>query len=138
MKSEEKVTELAEAMSLEEIRELTEKLHEVEVQKIYDHVLELRRNYAEATAQLRKAFEDLGLSIENGLAMNKAQFLKHITDQTARIPASRLVHGVVPKKYQHPTNPSLAWSGRGVWPRWLREYLAQNPGAKLEDLRIRN
>lgn len=31
----------------------------------------------------------------------------------------------VPIKYRHPTNQKLAWTGRGVTPRWLQELIDQ-------------
>lgn len=131
--------EIAHTHSLEEIRELSTRLHEAEVQKIYEHILELRKSYAESVGDLRKAFENVGLTLEEGLGMRSAQFLKHLSEMVAsrKDQAAKVVNGVVPKKFQHPTNPALTWSGRGVYPVWLREYLRDNPEAKLEDLRIR-
>lgn len=35
------------------------------------------------------------------------------------------------KKYVHPKNPELIWLGKGVRPKWLREYL--DGGGKIED-----
>ena len=41
----------------------------------------------------------------------------------------------VPPKYRS-KDGQKAWSGRGIKPRWVREYLA-NSGSKLEDLLIK-
>lgn len=37
-------------------------------------------------------------------------------------------------KYRDPENPSNTYSGRGTYPRWLREKLAA--GANIEDFRV--
>lgn len=31
----------------------------------------------------------------------------------------------VPIKYRHPNNPSLAWTGRGMTPKWMQALLEQ-------------
>jgi len=41
---------------------------------------------------------------------------------------------VVAPKYQHPTNPSVTWSGRGKHPRWVNDALAG--GASMASLLI--
>ncbi len=38
-------------------------------------------------------------------------------------------------KYQHPTNNSLKWVGRGAYPKWVKEFLAGGGG--LADLEIK-
>ena len=138
--TEKSSAEFAHNLSLDEIRELSSKLHEAEVQKIFEQILALRKTYADAVLDLRKAFENVGLTIENGLSMRQAQFMKHLNDVVTnrKDHATKVVNGVVPKKYQHPTNPTLTLSGRGVQPVWLREHLKENPEAKLEDFRIRD
>lgn len=40
----------------------------------------------------------------------------------------------VPVKYQDPSHPDHAWSGRGARPRWLRAYLEQ--GRSIEEFRV--
>lgn len=37
-------------------------------------------------------------------------------------------------KYRDPGNPERAWSGRGVKPRWLQEYVDQ--GRSIDDFRV--
>lgn len=37
-------------------------------------------------------------------------------------------------KYRDPANPNHAWSGRGVKPRWLQEYVDQ--GRSIDDFRV--
>jgi len=37
-------------------------------------------------------------------------------------------------KYRDPSNPSLEWTGRGMKPVWLREYLGQGRG--LEEFAV--
>lgn len=41
----------------------------------------------------------------------------------------------VPPKYQHPTDPSKQWSGRGMKPNWLKELLVK--GQKIEKFAIK-
>ncbi len=38
-------------------------------------------------------------------------------------------------KYQHPSDKSLTWSGKGHRPQWVKAHLAKK-GAKLDDLLI--
>jgi DNA-binding protein H-NS len=40
----------------------------------------------------------------------------------------------VAKRYRHPHNPSLEWTGRGRNPRWVVQWLAE--GHSMEELRI--
>ncbi|MBK7901232.1 MAG: H-NS histone family protein [Azonexus sp.] len=42
--------------------------------------------------------------------------------------------GVVPVKYRHPKDSSLAWTGRGRKPKWVEAWL--NGGGKIESLVI--
>ncbi|MBM4200201.1 MAG: H-NS histone family protein [Gammaproteobacteria bacterium] len=37
-------------------------------------------------------------------------------------------------KFRDPSNPNNAWSGRGVKPRWLQEYVDQ--GRSVDDFRV--
>jgi DNA-binding protein H-NS len=43
----------------------------------------------------------------------------------------------IPTKYQHPTDTSLKWSGRGRPKRWVKTWLEENPENKLEDIEIK-
>jgi DNA-binding protein H-NS len=40
----------------------------------------------------------------------------------------------VPVKYQHPTDTTKTWTGRGRKPRWIKEWEAA--GKSLDDLRV--
>ena len=40
----------------------------------------------------------------------------------------------LPPKYQHPTDKSKTWSGRGRRPQWVKDAIAQ--GKSLDDLAI--
>lgn len=40
----------------------------------------------------------------------------------------------VPFRYRHPDNAELAWTGRGVKPRWVNAWLAE--GGTMDQLRI--
>lgn len=37
-------------------------------------------------------------------------------------------------KYRHPSDPSLAWTGRGRQPRWIEAYISE--GGSLQDLAV--
>lgn len=131
-------TEIAKNLTLDQLRELSERVQEAQAQKIFDQILALRTSYANAVRDLRHALESVGLSLEDGLAMNQARFMAHLNDYVAhqRDHPSKVINGVVPKKYQHPTNPDLTWSGRGMRPRWMVTFLKENPTATVDDLRI--
>lgn len=133
-------SDIAKALTLEQIRELGHRVQEAQVQKINEHILDLKTAYAAAVRDLRRAFEGIGLSFEDGMSMKQPQFMAHLHDYVSHQHehTGRIVNGIVPKKYQHPTNPTLAWAGRGLKPRWLVEYLEENPEASIDDLRIRD
>lgn len=42
--------------------------------------------------------------------------------------------GKVPVKYRDPANPAHQWSGRGVKPRWLQQYL--DAGRSLDEFTV--
>lgn len=42
----------------------------------------------------------------------------------------------VAAKYRDPDHPNVTWSGRGIRPHWVREYLAT--GASIDSLLIAN
>jgi hypothetical protein len=132
--------ELARNYSADELKELKAKVVEAQVQKKYEDILELRSNYANSYAALRRAFEEVGITMEEGLAMKQAQFMQrlHAFIDSEKDQSKKPFSGIVPKKYQHPTNPELAWSGRGAEPVWMKEYFAANPTATREDLRIKD
>ncbi|WP_300550182.1 H-NS histone family protein [Roseovarius sp.] len=41
----------------------------------------------------------------------------------------------VTAKYQHPENNTITWSGRGMKPKWVNEYI--DNGGNLDDLLIK-
>jgi DNA-binding protein H-NS len=40
----------------------------------------------------------------------------------------------IPIKYQNPSNPTQAWSGRGITPRWIQDHIKN--GGIIEDFEI--
>ncbi len=44
----------------------------------------------------------------------------------------------VEAKYRHPSNPQLAWSGRGRQPKWVVAWIAEDAKHNVEDLLIKN
>ena len=49
--------------------------------------------------------------------------------------ASGTVKTTLEAKYIHPTDKSLVWVGRGAYPKWVKEFIANN--GTLEDLEIK-
>jgi len=50
---------------------------------------------------------------------------KKSTGKRGRPAAGARAGGKVPAKYRNPANPSEVWTGRGMAPRWMAEYLRQ-------------
>lgn len=77
----------------------------------------------ELRREIRKTAEDLGMTIEQVVGLEKGT-------KSSR----RGAIGKVAPKYQNPDNPAQTWTGRGQKPVWLRDMLAQ--GYQLDDLKI--
>lgn len=85
-----------------------------------------------------KVKSDLDRFLENKRLDRKRQILKEFLDICASSDFTieeifDFYKGRKLSKYQHPSNNSLTWSGRGRKPRWLVDEL--NNGMKLEDFR---
>lgn len=71
-----------------------------------------------ARTQLKKLANDAGITVQELI-------------NTAGVSKKRRSTGVA--KYEHPTDPTKTWSGKGRQPQWLKELLTQ--GKTLEELR---
>ena len=40
----------------------------------------------------------------------------------------------IPARYRHPADSTLTWTGRGLKPKWVKEWIGS--GKSLEDLKI--
>ena len=77
---------------------------------------QLRRD---VLAQIRSLASSIGVEVQ-------------ITEQGSGVNSRK--GSKVAIKYRDPSNPNHAWSGRGVKPRWLQEYIDQ--GRAIDDFRI--
>jgi DNA-binding protein H-NS len=83
--------------------------------------LEAKRQQArrDVLAQIKSLASTIGVDVQ-------------ITEQASE--ANTRKGSKVAIKYRDPDNPSNAWSGRGVKPRWLQEYVDQ--GRTVDDFRV--
>ncbi len=72
----------------------------------------------EGIAKIREIAASIGVNVE-------------ITD-SGKVSTRR--GGKVPVKYQNPANPLDRWTGRGMQPKWLREFVEQ--GRQVEEFAI--
>ena len=77
---------------------------------------------AEVLEKVNKMLDEVGLTTSDLKPPKKAR---------------RKSSGPIPAKYQHPTDKSLKWSGRGRPKVWVTEWLAENPENKLENIEIK-
>ena len=101
-----------EQMSVEELIRL-----EKQVQKMIEQKQQAEKKQLIDEFKARAA--SLGLSID--LVINDEK------------PAKKTGAKVAPK-YQHPSNPSLTWTGRGRTPKWIEEQISA--GRSLTSLEI--
>jgi len=127
-------------MSLEELLKTREALLRPLAEKIIDSQQPLRDRYSAIVKEIRFVAVEYGMTIEQYLSIPRSQAIEHVLRELKRREAAvstpRTPGHILPKKYRHPSRPDLEWTGRGVQPRWMREYLAENPAATIEDLRI--
>jgi len=62
-------------------------------------------------------------------------FEKLATEHSGRTHRNNAPKRKIPYIYRHPTDPEKGWTGRGLAPKWLKEWEAQ--GRSREELRIR-
>lgn len=86
--------------------------------------VEIKRREKEEKTRIRKELE--------ALAAKCGYTLDELLGDTAE--KSRKPGKVVAVKYRHPTDHSLAWTGRGRQPKWVVEYLAS--GGTFEQLAV--
>jgi DNA-binding protein H-NS len=106
-----------EAMSLDELWELHERVIEI----LSDRIMSEKQELEQRLEQLRGAQRKTGVVVELD------------RKSPARAVPRRHYPQVLPK-YQNPSDPSETWSGRGKAPRWLVSAL--QAGGKIEDFRI--
>lgn len=98
------------------------------LRKDIDKEIENRRvqQEAELRERIKQEAQRMGLTIEQLVSLLKGR------SPAARGETANRRRSPVPKKYFHPEDPSLAWSGRGRKPRWVEDLLAE--GYNLSDL----
>lgn len=114
-------------LSLEQIEQLKNSLHEAQVDKIIEAQEPLRAEYNTVMKKVTDVVEHYGLSAHKYFSMTPVQLRKYISNHLLKekgiqIPSERRTGFKVPIKYLNPENPEVhKWSGRGAVPRWLRE-----------------
>ena len=75
---------------------------------------EINRREKQEKARIRQELE--ALAAKSGYSLD--ELLNEASEKV------RKVVKVVPVKYRHPQDSSLAWTGRGRQPKWVVEFLA--------------
>lgn len=129
-----------ENLSLEELLKAREALLRPLAERIIDEQQPLRDRFAEVVREIKVVAREYGMTVDQYLNMPRSQAIDHVLRELKRreqaVSQPRTPGHILPKKFRHPENPELEWSGRGVWPRWVREYLQEHPERSLDDLRI--
>jgi len=100
-------------LPLHELAELVQKAEKALAEKKKSE----RKN---VIAQIKELADSIGVSVT-------------IHESGVKAVSSRKGSKVAPK-YRNPSNPEQTWTGRGVKPRWLREFT--DKGRKIEDFLI--
>jgi len=100
-------------LPLHELAELVQKAEKALAEKKKSE----RKN---VIAQIKELADSIGVTVT-------------VHESGVKTVSSRKGSKVAPK-YRNPSNSDQTWTGRGVTPRWLREFI--NKGRKLEDFLI--
>ncbi|MBT9137130.1 MAG: hypothetical protein DDT34_02217 [Firmicutes bacterium] len=129
-----------EDMSLEQIMEARESLLRPMAEKIIDAQQPLRERYVAVMKEIKFFASEYGMTEEKYLSMSRSQVISHVVSELKRreaaVVTTRTPGHIIPKKYHHPNNHELQWAGRGARPRWVTEFLRENPSMSLEDMKI--
>jgi DNA-binding protein H-NS len=129
-----------EEMSLEDLIKTREALLRPLAEKIIDSQQPLRDRYASIVKEIRLVAGEYGMTFEQYLSMPRSQAIDHVLRELKRREAAvstpRTPGQILPKKFRHPKHPELEWTGRGMQPRWVKDYLSENKKHKIDDLRI--
>jgi DNA-binding protein H-NS len=102
-------------LSLHELAELVKSAEKALAEK-------KRSEHRNVIAKIKELADSIGVTVTI-----------HETGTSTRGTSSRKGTKVAPK-YRDPANPEQTWTGRGVKPRWLRDYT--DKGRKIEDFLI--
>ena len=91
-------------------------------------------NLSKARAEALKVAKEFGIPLEALIQADSTSRSKQSKNTQSR-KTKRNVRKV-PPKYQHPDDPSLTWTGRGLKPKWVVSLLER--GVSLNDLLIQN
>ena len=72
----------------------------------------------EAVFKVQKIASELGMSLEELIASTSRKSPVAKTAKVVRNPAA--------VKYRHPQDPELTWTGRGMAPKWFKDFQAAN------------
>lgn len=108
-----------------------------ELQKRRGELISSQRR--EALSQVKTLIKQFGFSAnEIGLAKTKAGESKpspKAEAKSAKAKDKAKPKSKVKAKYANPENPSQTWSGRGISPKWVADYVAK--GGNKDDLLIK-
>lgn len=98
-----------------------------------DELIKLQDQIAAEIKQRKSRQKKEVLGKLKAIAAASGYTLEELVAASAAGREAKPTRSVAPK-YRHPSDPSLAWTGRGKKPRWVGEWLAQ--GKALADLAI--
>lgn len=115
--------EIIESLELDEIEALKQEVEQVIAKKREERFQALRAEVIELATKLGVPFETL-----------IARFAAEQDKKRRGRPGGSGAGRKIPFRYRHPTDPEKGWTGRGLPPKWLKEWEAS--GHSREELLI--
>jgi len=112
--------ETLEALSIDALEALKADIDKIIAKKQEESLEQLRE-------EARQLSEKLGIPLEKLLE-------RLLNDREGKGRKSDTPKRKIPFRYRHPSDPEKGWTGRGLPPKWLREWEAA--GHSREELRI--
>lgn len=135
--------ELVKLLSPSQIEELSLLKNEVHAEDVCARILKWREESLAIMDKLKinQALSEIGIDrqmIPALLKMSEAALTTmvkaRLSERTTNAPASP--KPAKRRRFVNPKNPALEWGGRGVRPKWLKEYIAS--GGNLADLEVKD
>lgn len=129
-----------ETLSVEEIDALQDKLRTAKATATLRRLIPLHREYQALSLRVIDAIKQYGITLSDFGAMAEPDLetyltgLRRLMADGKNVQQSKPATKSVPIKYRHPTQPGLAWTGRGSQPVWVREFLGA--GGTLDQITI--
>jgi DNA-binding protein H-NS len=115
--------EILESLELDELEVLKQEVEQVIAKKREERFQALRAEVIELATKLGVPFETL-----------IARFAAEQDKKRRGRPGGSGAGRKIPFRYRHPTDPEKGWTGRGLPPKWLKEWEAS--GRSREELLI--